>query len=94
VEKADAVVSLTDNDENNLVISMFAWSKKIPSVITRVDKQVHVKLLHKVNIDITVSPTEISVFRIIRFISETMNENQDEQSAADEFIRIIELMRK
>jgi trk system potassium uptake protein TrkA len=94
VEKADAVVSLTDNDENNLVISMFAWSKKIPSVITRVDKQVHVKLLHKVNIDITVAPTEISVFRIIRFISETMNENQDEQSAADEFIRIIELMRK
>ncbi len=93
VEKADAIVSLTDNDETNLVVSMLAWSKKIPSVITRVDKQVHVKLLHKVNIDITVSPTEISVFRVIRFISEAMHENQDEQTLVAEFLRLVKMMR-
>ncbi|MBO4901425.1 MAG: NAD-binding protein [Lachnospiraceae bacterium] len=93
VEKADAIVSLTDNDETNLVTSMYAWSKKIPSVITRVDKQIHVRLLHKVNIDITVSPTEISVFRIIRFISEAMHENMDEETMITEFLRITKLMR-
>lgn len=70
VEKSGAIISLTDNDETNLVISMFAWSKGIPSVITRVDKQVHVKLLHQVNIDITVSPTELTVFKILRIIGE------------------------
>lgn len=93
VEKADAIVSLTDNDETNLVVSMYAWSKKIPSVITRVDKQVHVKLLHKVNIDITVSPTEISVFRIIRFISGILREDTDEQALVEEFLRIMKMMR-
>ena len=47
---------------------MFAWSQNVPSIITRVDKTGHVKLLHKVNMDITVSPTELSVLKMLRFI--------------------------
>ncbi len=68
VSDADVLISLTDNDETNLVISMYAWSCGIPSVITRVDKPEHVKLLHKVNIDITVSPTELSARKMLRFL--------------------------
>ena len=68
VEKMDALVSITDSDEVNLVASMFAWSQNVPSIITRVDKAGHVKLLHKVNMDITVSPTELSVLKMLRFI--------------------------
>ena len=86
VSKADAIVSLTDNDETNLVVSMFAWSKGIPSVITRVDRHVHVKLLHKVNIDITVSPTELTVSRIMRFISNMARPDEDEHVGIMEFI--------
>ncbi len=86
VDKADAVISLTGNDETNLVVSMFSWAKGIKSIITRVDKQVHVKLLHKVNIDITVSPTEISVYRIMRYIGSIANPETDEDSQIMEFI--------
>ncbi len=86
VEKADSIISLTDNDETNLVISMFAWSKGIRSVITRVDRQVHVKLLHKVNIDITVSPTELCVFRLMRFIDRQSGDGSDENAEIMEFI--------
>ena len=68
IGKKDVLVSLTDNDETNLVISMFAWSQNVPSIITRVDKTGHVKLLHKVNMDITVSTTELSVLKMLRFI--------------------------
>lgn len=68
VDKFDAVVSLTDNDEINLVTSMFAWSQNVPSIITRADVPGHVKLLHRVNMDITVSPSELSVMKLIRFI--------------------------
>lgn len=67
-DKADVLVSLTDSDENNLVTSMYAWSQDIPSIITRVDIPGHVKLLHKVNMDITLSPSEISVNKLMRFI--------------------------
>ena len=68
IGKKDVLVSLTDNDETNLVISMFAWSQNVPSIITRVDKPGHVKLLHKVNMDISVSSTELSVLKMLRFI--------------------------
>ncbi|MCR5419534.1 MAG: Trk system potassium transporter TrkA [Lachnospiraceae bacterium] len=68
ISDADAIISLTDNDETNLVISMYAWSLNIPSIITRVDKPEHVRLLHKVNIDITVSATELSALKMMRFI--------------------------
>lgn len=68
VDKMDVVVSLTDKDETNLVTSMFAWSQNVQSIITRADVPGHVKLLHRVNMDITVSPSEISVMKLIRFI--------------------------
>ncbi|MCR4739353.1 MAG: NAD-binding protein [Lachnospiraceae bacterium] len=69
VDRTDAVISLTDNDETNLVISMYAWSVGVSLIITRVDRQAHVKLLHRVNIDITVSPTELAVNNIVAFIN-------------------------
>nr|MCR5357994.1 NAD-binding protein [Lachnospiraceae bacterium] len=77
VSKADCVISMTNNDETNLVISMYAWSCNIPSIITRVDKPEHVKLLHKVNIDITVSPTELSALKMVRFIRDHEMGDQD-----------------
>ena len=70
VAAADALVSLTDNDETNLVISMYAWSCHIPSVITKVDKPEHVKLLYKVHIDITVSPAASTAQRALRFLKD------------------------
>ena len=66
--KTGTLISLTDSDETNLVISMFAWARQVPSVVTKVDKQSHVRLLHKVNIDITASPTELSLQRIMHYI--------------------------
>lgn len=70
ITSSDAVISLTEQDETNLVTSMFAWSCKIPSIITRVDKPEHVKLLYKVNIDITVSPAETTARTALRFLRE------------------------
>jgi len=68
VEKTDVVVALTDSDETNLVTSMYAWSRDVPSIITKVEAPGHVKLLHKVNMDITLSPSEFSVVKLVRFV--------------------------
>jgi len=64
----DAIVSLADSDETNMVTSMYAWSRNVPSIITGVDAPEHLKLLHRVNLDITLSASEISVYKLIRFI--------------------------
>ncbi|MCR5655222.1 MAG: Trk system potassium transporter TrkA [Lachnospiraceae bacterium] len=68
IASMDAVVSLTDADEVNLVTSMYAWSRNVPSVLTRIDAPGHLNLLHKINLDITLSPSEISVNKLVRFI--------------------------
>jgi trk system potassium uptake protein TrkA len=64
----DALVSATDEDEKNMVTSMYAWSRNVPSIITRIDSPEHLKLLHRVNLDITLSPSEISVDKLVRFV--------------------------
>ena len=86
VSQADCIISMTNNDETNLVISMYAWSCNIPSIITRVDIPEHVKLLHKVNIDITVSPTELSALKMVRFIRHHIME--DSQNGIGKFYNI------
>ncbi|MCR5501549.1 MAG: Trk system potassium transporter TrkA [Lachnospiraceae bacterium] len=68
ISSCDALVSLTDRDETNLVTSMYAWSRNVPSILTRIDEPGHLNLLHRVNLDITLSPSEISVNKLIRFV--------------------------
>ncbi len=80
LKKTGTLLSITDSDETNLVVSMFAWSKKVPSVVTRIDKQSHVRLLHKVKIDITASPTELSVLRIMHFIRNCAGRKKTDKS--------------
>ncbi len=68
MKKADVCVSLTGNDDTNLVISLFAWSCGVESVITKVNATAYEKLLNRVNIDITISPSVISADRIMSFV--------------------------
>lgn len=68
IEKCDTLISLTNSDEENLVTSLYAWSRNVPSVLTRIEKPGQLELLHKINLDITLSPPEISVNKLIRFV--------------------------
>ena len=68
IASMDALVSLTDTDETNLVTSMYAWSRNVPSILTRIEAPGHLNLLHRINLDITLSPSEISVNKLIRFV--------------------------
>ncbi|MBO7355248.1 MAG: Trk system potassium transporter TrkA [Lachnospiraceae bacterium] len=68
IASMDALCSLTDADETNLVTSMYAWSRNVPSILTRIDSPGHLKLLHRINLDITLSSSEISVYKLIRFV--------------------------
>lgn len=68
LEKADACVSLTGSDDTNLVVSLFAWSCGVESVVTRVNATAYEKLLGKVNMDVSLSPAVISADRIMGFV--------------------------
>lgn len=68
IGSADVCVSLTGEDEKNLVISLFAWSCGVGSIITKVNLPSYERLLNKVNIDTTISPTVISTDMLMRFV--------------------------
>ncbi len=92
----DMFISLTDKDETNLVISMYAWSCKIPAIMTYVENPEHARLLHKVNIDITVSQTSSCALKCMRFLRYYESIDNDRligkfYMAADDNVEIIEL---
>lgn len=71
IAQTDVCVSMTGKDETNLVISMFAWSCNVKSIITKITNSSYEKLLHRVSIDITISPSVIIVDRLMQFIRNT-----------------------
>ena len=59
LESADAFVALTDNDESNILISIYAESQNVPKVITQVHRHGMGKMATKLGIDTLISPKKI-----------------------------------
>ncbi len=59
VERADLVIAVTGDDEDNLVICQIAKARfKVRSTIARVNNPRNDELFHELGIDVTVSPTQ------------------------------------
>lgn len=77
IAKADVCISLTEKDESNLIISLFAWSLQVPSIITKIDSPDYEKLLNRVSIDTTISPSVITVNNMLGFVRNIAVYNED-----------------
>lgn len=81
IKDYDACISLTGKDETNLVITLFAWSHKVRKLITKVLSLSYTQMLRNVDIDNTVSPQDIilsDIQRFIRGISESSKNNDND----------------
>ena len=68
IEDCDAFVSLTSIDEENIVYSMFAATKNVPKIITKVN---HINLdgiIEKAKIDTVVVPHKIATNTIVKYV--------------------------
>ena len=68
IENADAFVSLTSIDEENLIYSIFASSLNVKKVITKIN---HINLdgvIEKANIDTVITPHKIAANQVVRYI--------------------------
>lgn len=73
IESADAFVSLTNIDEENIVYSMFASMKNVPKIITKIN---HIDLdgvIEKANIDTIVTPHRIAANHVVKFVRAMQN---------------------
>lgn len=73
IEAMDAFVALTDIDEENMVVSMFANKMKVKKTITQIKSDDLYGMLDELGIDNNVSPKNIVANRIISYIRALAN---------------------
>lgn len=67
----DVLISVTNNDEKNLLCSLLAKQLGVKKVITRVSKSSNIPLFEKVGIDVAMSPKEAAIDEINNVLIET-----------------------
>lgn len=73
IREADAVVTLTNIDEENLVISMYANYMGVPKSITKINRIEYGVIFNNKGIDSVVSPKLISATEIVRYVRDMQN---------------------
>ncbi len=68
LKETDAVICLTGMDEENVIISMYAYKMGIGKVITKVDKVSLVGLAESIRMSSVISPKDITSSGIVRYV--------------------------
>ncbi len=68
-----AFVALTNMDEENLIMSLYATYKEIPKVITKINRLGYAEVIKRTGIDRVISPKIITTNQIIRFVRNMEN---------------------
>jgi len=63
----DAVIALTGLDELNILISSYAYSKKVPKVIAKINRQELIPLAEHWGLDTTISPRKAISNTVVRY---------------------------
>ncbi len=65
---ADAFVALTDRDEDNLIISLYAMQRGLPKVIAKSNRQNYAGIARAVGLDSVISPKLITANHILQVV--------------------------
>ena len=68
IANTDAFVALTDIDEENLIMSMYAAYRSVPKVITKINRLEYTDVIRKAGIDRVISPKYITANSIVRYV--------------------------
>lgn len=71
VDQAKVLVSVTSNDEKNLLCSLLARQMEVPRVITRVNRRENVALFETVGIDAPLHPMTTAINVVLNTLDET-----------------------
>ncbi len=74
IADADAVVTLTGLDEMNMIISLYASSRGIPQVITKIGRPENAKLADSLALGSIICPRELSSGSIVRYVRAMQNQ--------------------
>ena len=73
VAATDAFVALTDRDEDNLIISLYAMQQGIPKVVAKSNRQNYAGIAHAAGLDSVISPKLITAGQILQVVRGMQN---------------------
>ncbi len=68
IEKAESFVSLTNIDEENILLSLFAKSKSNAKIVTKINKIAYDEVIDRLDLGTTICPKNIAAAYILRFV--------------------------
>ncbi|NMA24332.1 MAG: Trk system potassium transporter TrkA [Clostridiales bacterium] len=68
IESYDCLIALTGIDEENLVTSLYAAMKKVPKIVTKVNRTQLLRVLGDIRLQTIITPKRIVADKIIRFV--------------------------
>lgn len=68
IEHADSVVALTNIDEENILLSLFARSKTKGKLITKINRIAYDEVIKKLDLDTIIYPKSITAENVLRFV--------------------------
>ncbi|MBQ9900515.1 MAG: Trk system potassium transporter TrkA [Acholeplasmatales bacterium] len=73
MQNFDAVVCLTGNDEQNIIVSLYANQQNVKKIITKVNKASFAGLLSSVQMGSVIFPQEIAANQIVSYVRASSN---------------------
>lgn len=70
---SDAFVALTDRDEDNLIISLYAMQRGLPKVITKCNRQNYAGIVRSLGLDSVISPKFVTASHILHVVRGMQN---------------------
>lgn len=77
IESTDACVAMTVNDQKNFIISMFAKTREVKKIISKISSQTFVKLSTNAGIDSNITPQVLTASKVLRYIRGLVNRGED-----------------
>ena len=73
IQKAEACVALTNIDEENIVLSLFAKSQGVGKVVTKINRISYDEVISKLDLDTIMNPKNLTAEHIVRFVRAKKN---------------------
>ena len=73
IAAADAFVALTDRDEDNLIISLYAMQQKVPKVVAKCNRQNYTGIVRHLGLESVISPKFFTANQILQIVRGRQN---------------------
>ena len=74
LSEADALIALTDSDELNMVLSLYAHRRKLPQVVTRLEQLGSMGITQQLPLGSVICPRHLCCSNIVRYVRAMQNQ--------------------